>query len=73
MAEPTEYSPDILTPRETEVLQLIARGYSNAKIGTILNISARTVSTHRDNLRRKLNVNNVAGLIHYAFKFNLFE
>ena len=64
---------DTLTAREREILKLIAEGYSNANIGTVLNISARTVSTHRDNMRRKLRVNNIAGMIRYAFKFKIIE
>ncbi len=64
---------DTLTLREKEILKLIAEGYSNSKIGTVLNISTRTVSTHRDNIRRKLHVNNVAGMVRYAFKFKLVE
>lgn len=73
MEDPTGITQDTLTLREKEILKLVAEGYSNTNIGTVLNISSRTVSTHRDNIRRKLRVNNVAGMIRYAFKFNLIK
>lgn len=57
-----------LTDREIEILKLIAEGYTNRKIGEKLFISHRTVDTHRTNMMKKLNVNNVAGLITYAIK-----
>ena len=59
---------DLLTDRETEIIRLIAEGFSNKEIGTKLFISHRTVDTHRTNLMKKLNVNNIAGLISYAIK-----
>lgn len=58
----------LLTDRETEILKLIAEGYSNKEIGEKLFISHRTVDTHRTNLMNKLEVNNIAGLIRYAIK-----
>lgn len=73
MEDSKEITRDKLTLREQEILKLIAEGYSNHKIGTVLNISTRTVSTHRDNIRRKLHVNNVAGMVRYAFRFKLVE
>lgn len=73
MEDPEGISQDLLTLREIEILKLVAEGYSNTNIATILNISSRTVSTHRDNIRRKLRVNNVAGMIRYAFKFKLIK
>ncbi len=57
-----------LTEREIEILKLIAEGYSNKEIGDKLFISHRTVDTHRTNLMKKLEVNNIAGLIRYAIK-----
>ena len=55
-----------LTTREIEILKLIAEGYSNKEIGDKLFISHRTVDTHRTNLMKKLDVNNVAGIIRFA-------
>lgn len=58
----------LLTEREIEILKLIASGKSNKEIGDELFISHRTVDTHRTNLMKKLEVNNIAGLIRYAIK-----
>jgi DNA-binding NarL/FixJ family response regulator len=60
-----------LTPREREVLQLIAEGHTNSAIGEIMNISVKTVEKHRANVMAKLNVNDLAGLIRTAIKQNL--
>lgn len=57
-----------LTEREIEILKMIAEGLSNKEIGDKLFISHRTVDTHRTNLMKKLEVNNIAGLIRYAMK-----
>ena len=57
-----------LTNREIEIIKLIAEGYTNKEIGEKLFISHRTVDSHRTNLMKKLEVNNVAGLISYAIK-----
>lgn len=62
-----------LTARETEILKLIASGYSNTQIGTLLKISHRTVDTHRTNIRNKLGVSNLAGMIRYALKSGLID
>ena len=59
---------ELLTERETEILRLIAAGFSNKEIGDQLFISHRTVDTHRTNLMKKLDVNNIAGLISYAIR-----
>lgn len=59
---------EILTDRETEILKLIAAGFSNKEIGDQLFISHRTVDTHRTNLMKKLDVSNIAGLISYAIR-----
>ncbi len=57
-----------LTDREIEILTLIAEGFTNKEIGDQLFISHRTVDTHRTNLMKKLEVNNLAGLISFALK-----
>jgi len=63
-----EQKTEILTERETEILKLIAAGFSNKEIGDKLFISHRTVDTHRTNLMKKLGVSNIAGLISFAIK-----
>lgn len=57
---------DALTPRELEIIRQVASGLTNKEIGIKLHISHRTVDTHRTNIMRKLNVNNVVSLIRYA-------
>lgn len=62
-----------LTPRETEVLQLIAEGYSSKQIADRLFLSVRTVDFHRANISQKLNVHDIAGLTRYAIKHGLVK
>lgn len=64
---------NILTKREIETLKLIADGYSNTQIGKLLDISHRTVDTHRTNIRNKLGVNSLAGMIRYALKHKIVD
>jgi DNA-binding NarL/FixJ family response regulator len=62
---------DRLTPREREVLQLIAEGHTNKAIAQILKISVKTVEKHRANLMGALNVHDVAGLVRIAIDHGL--
>lgn len=62
-----------LTGREKEIVQLIAKEYSNAKIAEQLFISERTVESHRKNIFRKTNVKTVVGLIKYAIENGLVK
>lgn len=62
-----------LTPRELEVLRLIATGHTNREIAKLLAISVRTVESHRANLMDKLDLRNRAGLVRYAAKNNLLD
>ena len=64
----TEDAYDPLTPREREVLQLIAEGKSNKDIANLLNLSVYTVESHRANLMEKLNVRGLPELILYAVR-----
>lgn len=64
----TEDVYDLLTPREREVLQLIAEGKSNKDIANLLNLSVYTVESHRSNLMEKLNVRGLPELILYAVR-----
>ena len=64
----TEDAYDLLTPREREVLQLIAEGNSNKDIANLLNLSVYTVESHRANLMEKLNVRGLPELILYAVR-----
>jgi len=62
---------DRLTPREREVLQLIAEGHTNNAIAQTLQVSVKTVEKHRSNLMSKLDVHDVAGLVRVAVKHGL--
>ncbi|MCG4452363.1 MULTISPECIES: response regulator transcription factor [unclassified Pseudomonas] len=59
---------DELTPREREVLQMLVQGLSNKAIARLLDISVRTIETHRLSIRRKLGVDTPAGLVKYALE-----
>lgn len=60
-----------LTPRQREVLQLVAEGHSVKEIAQILRISAKTVETHRAQLMERLDIYDVAGLVRYAIRVGL--
>ena len=62
-----------VTPREKEVLSLVARGYGNADIAGLLDISVLTVRTHRQRLMEKLGLRNAAEITAYAVKLGLFD
>jgi len=62
-----------LTPREREIVQLIAEGKSGKEIADILNISAKTVETHRTNLMRKLGVHSISEVVRYAIRNKIVE
>ncbi len=61
-------SPDVLTPKEREVLQLIAEGVTSKEIGVRLGTSIKTAETHRTNLMRKLGLHSVAAVTKYAVR-----
>ena len=65
--------PDQLTPREIEVLGLLALGYMNPEIADQLVLSVRTVETHRANIQRKTGISTRAELIAYAIENDLVE
>lgn len=68
-----EKQPPKLSPREKEVLRLIAQGKSRQEIGRALNISVRTLDTHRTNILMKLGCKSTAELVHYAVRKSLVE
>lgn len=68
MASPAPADDDELTPREREVLRMLAQGLSNKAIARTFEISVRTVETHRLSIRRKLGVDTPAGLVKYALE-----
>jgi len=64
---------DGLSPREREVLQLIAEGYTNKQIAEILSISIKTVQAHRNSLMQKLDLHDRGELIKYAIQKKIIE
>jgi DNA-binding NarL/FixJ family response regulator len=62
-----------LTPREREVLQLIAEGYTSRQIAEILNVSVKTTQAHRANLMAKLDLHDRGELIKYAIQKKIIE
>jgi len=63
----------VLTPREREVLQLVAEGKSTKEVATMLKLSVKTAETHRTNLMRKLNLHSVADLTLYAVRNGIVQ
>ena len=62
-----------LTPRQRQILILIAEGKSTKEIARVLNISVKTVETHRSQLTERLNIHDVAGLVRFAIKTNIVK
>jgi DNA-binding NarL/FixJ family response regulator len=62
-----------LTPREREVVQLLAEGKSSKEVATHLDLSVKTAETHRSNIMRKLNLHSVSELVLYAVKNNMVQ
>lgn len=61
----------VLTPRQREVLQLVAEGHSNKEIASRLNVTLKTVEAHRTELMERLGIHGVAGLVRYAIQVGL--
>jgi DNA-binding NarL/FixJ family response regulator len=68
---PIPTAPNLLTPREMEVLQLIVHGKSNKEIATVLGLSANTVNVHRANIMQALEIHNTADLVVHAIRSGL--
>jgi PAS domain S-box-containing protein len=62
---------DRLTPRQREILHLIARGYATREIAAQLHVSVKTVESHRAQLMQRLNIHDVAGLTRFAIRTGL--
>jgi DNA-binding NarL/FixJ family response regulator len=63
----------VLTPREREVIQLVAEGKTTKEVAIALNLSVKTAETHRTNLMRKLNLHSVADLTLYAVRNGIVQ
>ncbi|MBU6506354.1 MAG: response regulator transcription factor [Alphaproteobacteria bacterium] len=64
-------SLDLLTPRQREILQLIAEGKSSKQIAQLLEASVKTIESHRASLMERLDIHDVAGLVRYAIRHGL--
>jgi DNA-binding NarL/FixJ family response regulator len=65
--------PTVLTPREDEVVKLIAEGHSSQQIAQSLTISLKTVERHRENILQKLGMRDRTELTRYAIRVGLIE
>jgi len=73
LKDASAYQGDAVSAREREVLQLLAEGKSNKDISAELNLSVKTVETHRANIMRKLSLKNIADLVLYAVRNHIIE
>jgi DNA-binding NarL/FixJ family response regulator len=62
-----------LTPREHEVVQLLAEGKSSKEVASLLNLSTKTAETHRSNIMRKLGFHSIRDIVVYAIKNNIIQ
>jgi DNA-binding NarL/FixJ family response regulator len=72
-ATPPEPARDRLTPREREVVQLLAEGKTTKEVAAVLGMSVKTAETHRSNIMRKLNFHSVSQLVLYAVRNNIVQ
>ena len=64
-------APDVLTSRQREILQLVAEGKSTKEVAQLLDVSAKTVETHRGQIMERLGIHDLAGLVRYAIRTGL--
>src|SRR5271154_1802360 len=62
-----------LTPREREVIQLLAEGKSSKEVASVLNLSTKTAETHRSNIMRKLDLHSIRDVVVYAVRNNIIQ
>ena len=67
----TAPTPDVLTSRQREILQLVAEGKSTKEVAQLLDVSAKTVETHRGQIMERLGIHDLAGLVRYAIRTGL--
>ena len=68
-----ESPADPLSPRERQVLQLIAEGKTTKEIATVLGVSVKTADSHRTRIMKKLDMHGTAGLVRYAIRTGLIQ
>jgi DNA-binding NarL/FixJ family response regulator len=64
-------APDVLTPRQREILQLVAEGNSTKDVARLLNLSIKTVEAHRGQIMERLQIHDLASLVRYAIRTGL--
>jgi len=67
----SDVPPDPLTPREREVLQLVAEGKTSKEIAALLGVSVKTAESHRSRMMQKLDIHDTASLVRYAIRRGL--
>ncbi len=71
-AAPDLFAPAV-TPREREIIQLVAEGQSNKQAAATLNVSVKTIEAHRANIMRKLHLRSVSDLVRYAIRNKIVQ
>jgi DNA-binding NarL/FixJ family response regulator len=64
-------APEVLTSRQREILQLVAEGKSTKEVASLLDLSIKTVETHRAQIMERLGIHDLAGLVRYAIRTGL--
>jgi DNA-binding NarL/FixJ family response regulator len=72
-SEKREATNDRLTPRQREIIQLLAEGQSSKEIAMTLGLSVKTAETHRTNIMRRLNCHSISEIVRYAVRNNIIE
>jgi DNA-binding NarL/FixJ family response regulator len=72
-ATETPFAAVTVTPREREIIQLVAEGRSSKEVAALLGISVKTVEAHRANIMRKLHLRSVSDLVRYAIRNKIVQ
>ena len=72
MKEKSE-SYQVITGRQKEILELLVEGLNNKQIARKLNVSIKTINAHRANIKTRLKIDNLAGLVKYAIRIGITE
>ena len=72
-AEAGQDAAESITPREREIIQLLAEGSSNKEVAATLGVSVKTIETHRANIMRKLHLRSISDLVRYAIRNKMVQ
>ena len=70
---PTSRAPDLLAPRERQILRLIAEGKTSKEIAVLLDLTVKSVESYRSRIMEKLDIHQTAGLVRYAIRRGIIE